>query len=202
MKSRVLIVIRDYMKGLTKLKWMGRLLNKHNIEDALAEYSTMLDEAERGFQTATLIEIHLSVNMLQQQQRLIGSVSMPEPEPAPPASDESNLPIPPPYSLEGAHPVLSVDITTQEDGLARGRAEVASSETQTQTVSEIDELVKELRTIEKSGVGNVHSLLLWIQKFLNLCERDSSSDITNPTSDSKVRRIVQRGSGPIHPMLK
>ena len=43
MKSRVLIVIRDYMKGLTKLKWMGRLLNKHNIEDALAEYSTMLD---------------------------------------------------------------------------------------------------------------------------------------------------------------
>ena len=68
--------------------------------------------------------------------------------------------------------------------------------------SEFQTYINVMANIEKSGVGNVHSVLLWIQKFLNLCERDSSSDIANPTSDSKVRRIVQRGFGPIHPMLK
>lgn len=51
------------MQELVKIKWMGRLLQKSAIEEALTEYHNMLEEAERSFQVkppsycASLIDV-------------------------------------------------------------------------------------------------------------------------------------------------
>ena len=45
----MLVSIRDYMLELSKVKWMGRLLQKSSIEESLTTYHEMLDEAERSF---------------------------------------------------------------------------------------------------------------------------------------------------------
>lgn len=38
------------MQELTKVRWMGRLLQKTAIESALADFHDLLDEAEKSFQ--------------------------------------------------------------------------------------------------------------------------------------------------------
>lgn len=38
------------MLELSKVKWMGRLLQKGAIENSLADFHTLLDESERSFQ--------------------------------------------------------------------------------------------------------------------------------------------------------
>ena len=110
----------------------------------------MLDEAERRFQTATLIEIHYSVSMLQQQR---SGVVMPVPEPAPapaPSADSSgNSEVPPPYSSEESlrsDPPIARDFT-----ISAANADVGSNEAS--PAQEINVLMDELKDIEGSGVS-------------------------------------------------
>lgn len=161
------------MQELSKLKWVGRLFNKHNIEDALAGYTTMLDEAERAFQTATLIEIHYSVNLLQQK---CGHGSIPMSAPAAPLSVQSEdseevvtLNSPPPYEpCQTSRPldekVDVVNTSANDDALAG----------QSLMTEQINDLVEELKDIEKSGVSR---LLLGEEQLLIVAT--SLNDITS-----------------------
>lgn len=147
------------MQELSKLKWVGRLFNKHNIEDSLEEYSAMLDEAERAFQTATLIEIHYSVNMLQRQhqQQQTVHVDMPVPEPAPsrsaspPKSRRDS--VPPPYVDDASQTPLEKIVHDSPEGAIPG---VERTEFETSS-EDINELMNELKEIENSGVSSDRS---------------------------------------------
>lgn len=44
--------IRDFMVELSKVKWMGRLLQKGAIENSLKDFNNLLDESERSFQAS------------------------------------------------------------------------------------------------------------------------------------------------------
>ncbi|KAG9311060.1 hypothetical protein JVU11DRAFT_8964 [Chiua virens] len=56
--------IYGFMKRLADSKWRDRLLRKNSIEDALVEYTGLLDEAAQSFQLATLIDLHYTVGTL------------------------------------------------------------------------------------------------------------------------------------------
>lgn len=100
------------MQELSKVKWVGRFLQKFSIESALEDFDRMLDDAERSFQVcivtcyfsellillhilifikiASLIEIHYSVGLLQRAaaaQNVIASVE--EVSSTPPPYDEN-----------------------------------------------------------------------------------------------------------------
>ncbi|KAL5510984.1 hypothetical protein ACEPAG_3703 [Sanghuangporus baumii] len=62
--EKVLIRIRDFMQDLTKIGRLSRLLRKGSIEAALSDFHELLDEAERTFQMASLVEIHYTVGVL------------------------------------------------------------------------------------------------------------------------------------------
>ncbi|KAH7905878.1 hypothetical protein BJ138DRAFT_1226523, partial [Hygrophoropsis aurantiaca] len=62
-------LINDFMRKLADSKWSDRFLRKSSIEDALCEFSTMLDEAAQSFQMATLIDIHYAVSSKQRTRR-------------------------------------------------------------------------------------------------------------------------------------
>lgn len=47
---RTLILIHEFMRRLADSKWTVRFLRKNSIEDALAEYSRLVDEAAQSFQ--------------------------------------------------------------------------------------------------------------------------------------------------------
>ncbi|KAL5478678.1 hypothetical protein ACEPAI_1955 [Sanghuangporus weigelae] len=62
--EEVLVCIRDFMQELTKIGRFSRLLRKGSIESALSDFHELLDEAERTFQMASLVEIHYTVGVL------------------------------------------------------------------------------------------------------------------------------------------
>ncbi|KAG6374029.1 hypothetical protein JVT61DRAFT_4667 [Boletus reticuloceps] len=57
-------LIHDFMKRLADSKWSDRFLRKNAIEDALAKYTMLLDDATQSFQLATLIDLHYTVGTL------------------------------------------------------------------------------------------------------------------------------------------
>ncbi|KAH7882155.1 hypothetical protein F5I97DRAFT_1817508 [Phlebopus sp. FC_14] len=59
--------IYDFMRKLADSKWSDRFLRKNSFEDALSEYTRMLEEAAQSFQIATLIDIHYAVSSLSRQ---------------------------------------------------------------------------------------------------------------------------------------
>ncbi|EJD04698.1 uncharacterized protein FOMMEDRAFT_153767 [Fomitiporia mediterranea MF3/22] len=65
--ERVLVCIRDFMQGLKAVNWMNRFLHKGSIEASLSDFHALLDEAEKSFQIASLLEIHYSVGILQER---------------------------------------------------------------------------------------------------------------------------------------
>ena len=52
---RTLKLIYEFMKRLADSKWSDRFLRKNSIEDALAEYTMLLDEAAQSFQVGLVL---------------------------------------------------------------------------------------------------------------------------------------------------
>lgn len=52
---RTLKLIYEFMKRLADSKWSDRFLRKNSIEDALAEYTILLDEAAQSFQVGLVL---------------------------------------------------------------------------------------------------------------------------------------------------
>ena len=42
------------METLSKIKWMGRLVQRYSIDSALGDYEKSIDEAERSFHVSVL----------------------------------------------------------------------------------------------------------------------------------------------------
>ncbi|TFK69796.1 hypothetical protein BDN72DRAFT_878230 [Pluteus cervinus] len=53
--------ILHFMKAQAQASWGERFMRKFSIENALAEYHSLLDDAAQSFQLATLINIHYAV---------------------------------------------------------------------------------------------------------------------------------------------
>ena len=47
---RTLKLIHEFMKRLADSKWSDRFLRKNSIEDALAQYTRLMDDAAQSFQ--------------------------------------------------------------------------------------------------------------------------------------------------------
>ncbi|KAF8266686.1 hypothetical protein EI94DRAFT_1786796 [Lactarius quietus] len=56
-----LLSIRDFMLRAAQTKWIGRLIAKSSIQDALLHYDQQLRDAAMSFQLASLIEIHYAI---------------------------------------------------------------------------------------------------------------------------------------------
>ena len=82
--TRTLKHIHEFMRRLADSKWSDRFLRKSSIEDALVEYSRLLDDAAQSFQVgpvlshiismliivtqlATLIDLHYTIGTLSQK---------------------------------------------------------------------------------------------------------------------------------------
>ncbi|KAF9238341.1 hypothetical protein BU15DRAFT_62547 [Melanogaster broomeanus] len=101
-------LVHEFMRKLADSKWSDRFLRKTSIEDALCEYSRMLEEASQSFQVwmlATLIDIHYTVSTLACK----GSTST-----VIQSSSETRIEAPPPYNNR-----TSQDGMTQEPGGAQ-----------------------------------------------------------------------------------
>ncbi|KZT05217.1 uncharacterized protein LAESUDRAFT_813601 [Laetiporus sulphureus 93-53] len=59
--EKTLQSIYDFLTNIAGAKWHVRLFRKGFIEDTLADFHVLLDDAARSFQIATLINIHYSV---------------------------------------------------------------------------------------------------------------------------------------------
>jgi len=47
--ASVLKDVKEYMETLSKVKWVGRLVQRYTIDSALSDYEKTIDEAERSF---------------------------------------------------------------------------------------------------------------------------------------------------------
>lgn len=52
---RILKLIHEFMKRLADSKWSDRFLRKNSIEDALVEYSRLMDDAAQSFQAGLVL---------------------------------------------------------------------------------------------------------------------------------------------------
>lgn len=52
---RTLNLVYEFMRGLGDSKWSDRFLRKNSIEEALAEYTRLMDEAAQSFQVCLVL---------------------------------------------------------------------------------------------------------------------------------------------------
>lgn len=52
---RTLKLIHEFMRRLADSKWSDRFLRKNSIEDALAEYTRLMNEAAQSFQVGLVL---------------------------------------------------------------------------------------------------------------------------------------------------
>ena len=52
---RTLNLVYEFMRRLADSKWSDRFLRKNSIEEALAEYTRLMDEAAQSFQVCLVL---------------------------------------------------------------------------------------------------------------------------------------------------
>ncbi|KIK80862.1 hypothetical protein PAXRUDRAFT_764104 [Paxillus rubicundulus Ve08.2h10] len=62
--EETLKLVHEFMRRLADSKWSDRFLRKNSIEDALCEYTRLMEEAAQSFQLTTLIDLHYTVSTL------------------------------------------------------------------------------------------------------------------------------------------